>query len=463
MSKKYLKLVTRPSSLQRDYFFREFFMKNGIDNYTFPAGDGKFDYFLNSDAVNCFTKRSYKRFLKRKNWETHKKAFYPICLELLDVAKNLKNSLDVKSYQKYFTTLNKLANYFLLPFAMDYFNIALENLIIMNYGKDFWQKNKKIIILQTKLTQSNKVKIAILKSVVNGSLKKDIVFFIKKYAWLGIYAPDDDLKIDQKYFLEYAKNYTIKEAKNETESIVAKIKTNRIKFYGLKKKIKEPEIILLIDIINTYIWLRTVRLEMWRKSMVYTRKFYLFVLRKVREQDISWSMNDIVNFTNEEIILFLQKGICPKIKNIKARNNAVTHFFDKKIIFINSKNEKDRIKKFLYKENNKNTKIIKGTIANKGIERGYVAIVKEVADMKKVKFNSIIVAIMTFPEYIPAMKKAKAFITDEGGITCHAAIIAREFKKPCIIGTKIATKVLKDGDFVEVDADKGVVKILNKK
>jgi pyruvate,water dikinase len=60
------------------------------------------------------------------------------------------------------------------------------------------------------------------------------------------------------------------------------------------------------------------------------------------------------------------------------------------------------------------------------------------------------------------MKKAIAFITDEGGITCHAAIIARELKKPCIIGTKIATKVLKDGDLVEVDANKGVVKIIKK-
>ena len=58
------------------------------------------------------------------------------------------------------------------------------------------------------------------------------------------------------------------------------------------------------------------------------------------------------------------------------------------------------------------------------------------------------------------MKKASAFITDEGGITCHASIIARELKKPCIIGTKIATKVLKDGDMVEVDGNIGVIKIL---
>jgi len=56
------------------------------------------------------------------------------------------------------------------------------------------------------------------------------------------------------------------------------------------------------------------------------------------------------------------------------------------------------------------------------------------------------------------MKKAVAFVTDEGGITCHAAIISREMKKPCIIGTKIATRALKDGDLVEVDANKGVVR-----
>ena len=61
---------------------------------------------------------------------------------------------------------------------------------------------------------------------------------------------------------------------------------------------------------------------------------------------------------------------------------------------------------------------------------------------------------------MPAMEKAAAFVTDEGGITCHAAIVAREMKKPCIIGTKIATKVLKDGDLVEVDAEKGIVRIL---
>ena len=67
---------------------------------------------------------------------------------------------------------------------------------------------------------------------------------------------------------------------------------------------------------------------------------------------------------------------------------------------------------------------------------------------------------MTIPDFLPAMKKAVAFVTDEGGILCHAAIVAREFKKPCIVGTKFATKILKDGDYVEVDANNGVVRLL---
>jgi len=56
------------------------------------------------------------------------------------------------------------------------------------------------------------------------------------------------------------------------------------------------------------------------------------------------------------------------------------------------------------------------------------------------------------------MKKAKAIIADEGGITCHAAIVSRELSVPCIVGTQISTQVLKDGDLVEVDANKGIIR-----
>jgi pyruvate,water dikinase len=83
-----------------------------------------------------------------------------------------------------------------------------------------------------------------------------------------------------------------------------------------------------------------------------------------------------------------------------------------------------------------------------------------VAEVRKMKCGEILVVEVTTPEFLPAMKKAIAVITDHGGLMTHAAIIAREFKIPCIVGTKIATQVLKNGDLVEVDANKGIVRKL---
>jgi pyruvate,water dikinase len=83
---------------------------------------------------------------------------------------------------------------------------------------------------------------------------------------------------------------------------------------------------------------------------------------------------------------------------------------------------------------------------------------KQKSEIPHLLDGEVLVTAMTTPDYLPAMHKAVAFVTDEGGITCHAAIVAREIGKPCVIGAKIATQVLKDGDMVEVDADNGVVR-----
>lgn len=75
--------------------------------------------------------------------------------------------------------------------------------------------------------------------------------------------------------------------------------------------------------------------------------------------------------------------------------------------------------------------------------------------------GDILVTSMTRPEFLFLMKKASAIVTDAGGILCHAAITAREIKKPTIIGTQTATRIFKSGDMVEVDADKGTVRKLS--
>lgn len=109
----------------------------------------------------------------------------------------------------------------------------------------------------------------------------------------------------------------------------------------------------------------------------------------------------------------------------------------------------------------------KEIIGIRGNQGKAIGIVKIILNPKKErsKFNEgdILVTSMTRPEFVNLMNLASAFVTDEGGITSHAAIIARELKKPCIIGTKIATKVLKDGDIVEVNANNGVVTVIKRK
>jgi pyruvate,water dikinase len=99
-----------------------------------------------------------------------------------------------------------------------------------------------------------------------------------------------------------------------------------------------------------------------------------------------------------------------------------------------------------------------GQVACPGNAQGRVRKILTRAQVSSFQVGEVLVTPMTMPEYLPAMRQAAAFVTDEGGVTCHAAIISREMRKPCIIGTKVATKILKDGDMVEVDADKGIVR-----
>lgn len=104
---------------------------------------------------------------------------------------------------------------------------------------------------------------------------------------------------------------------------------------------------------------------------------------------------------------------------------------------------------------------IKGDIGYKGKVRGKARLILT-NNLSSINFNTgdIVIATSTNPNLVPLLKKASAIVTDEGGITCHAAIISREMKKPCIIGTKIATHIIRDGDEIEVDAYKGIVRII---
>lgn len=139
--------------------------------------------------------------------------------------------------------------------------------------------------------------------------------------------------------------------------------------------------------------------------------------------------------------------------------------------------KRKRMKVFIGKEADRYFKLVKpsvpieklkefkGKIANPGYVKGRARVLRNIegdlsAQVKQMKKGEILVTEMTRPQIILAVRKAAAIITDEGGINSHASIISRELDKPCVIDTKHATLVIKTGDLVEVDAERGVVKIL---
>ena len=162
----------------------------------------------------------------------------------------------------------------------------------------------------------------------------------------------------------------------------------------------------------------------------------------------------------KEINAFLIYGKIPNESELKKRSQGFVYGL-KGIAYISlqkyATSEGVEIKEL---EDKDITTSVKGKPAFCGIVKGRVRLLLSKTKINLLRKGEILVTGMTTPEFVPAMKKAGAIVTDEGGITCHAAIVSREMKIPCIIGTKIATRVLKDGDLVEVDANKGIVKKL---
>ncbi len=164
-------------------------------------------------------------------------------------------------------------------------------------------------------------------------------------------------------------------------------------------------------------------------------------------------------FTNRELVNIFTDGETTITKEELEKRKSGCYFYllNDEFIFVYDEltflGEKDNF--------NKNSKtVIKGETAFKGIVSGKVKIVNHPLHMSKFDKGDILVSINLNPSLMTIIGKASAIITNEGGILCHAAILSRERGIPCVVGTNIASKVLKDGDFVEVNADEGIITIL---
>jgi len=191
--------------------------------------------------------------------------------------------------------------------------------------------------------------------------------------------------------------------------------------------------------------------------------YYLDLLLKEIGKRVGLSLKEIRYLLDHEIKEVLLKRKINK-KEIKARMRySVTiqtykNHQSKYRVLTGEKARKKEEELFGFKKK-KRIDDFQGVCASLGVVIGQVKKLIYVSDIKKVRKGDIVVASMTTPEFVPALKKAGGIVTDEGGVTCHAAIISRELGIPCVVGTKIATKVLKDKDLIEIRAHHGVVKI----
>ena len=198
-----------------------------------------------------------------------------------------------------------------------------------------------------------------------------------------------------------------------------------------------------------------------RKLGMMKHLYYLFCFLEIIAERFNLEYSDLSFYSLDEKIELLRSGKKVDRREVEKRQRDVFLVFEKghKIKMFYGKDADLMLKTATQGHGSKE---LKGTVASRGATKNVQGIVKIVLNPSKERFEQgkILVTSMTRVEFVPLMRKAKAIITNEGGVACHAAIVSRELGLPCVIGTKNATEILKNGDKVELDLEKGVVKII---
>ncbi|MBI4149503.1 hypothetical protein HY491_03570 [Candidatus Woesearchaeota archaeon] len=339
-------------------------------------------------------------------------------------------------YNDYYRTAVGFSPYVFMPFALaEYIEQDIQRMFPEQY---------EIISSPSQPTQFQKMQFMLATT----SAEK----VAKRYNWLNIYSLNEHPhSID--YFRRLKKNVN----RDEIKGIRKRLSDNKRQFDKFILLVKNKEILRKCELLHEYACIRTDRVDAWNHAL-----FYLLPLYRRIAAQFHLSVYQAINLTHDEMRKAFQRGIVPARDEMEKRSKkkCVLDYHGGKLHFVY---EKEKIKdiKRLVEESVPTLQVIKGIVANKGRVQGRVMILTKRGDIAKLQERMILVAVATVPAYTPYLKKCAAIVTDEGGITSHAAIVSRELKIPCIIGTKIATKILKDGDLVEVDADSGIVTILS--
>lgn len=200
----------------------------------------------------------------------------------------------------------------------------------------------------------------------------------------------------------------------------------------------------MIDVMQFFIYYRTQRTDVINMTIY---QFAPKLAELAKEKGLEY--NELLYCSKTEV----DKNEIPSKEEINKRKNACAMISDENGFGVISGKENEKLIE-QYFSSQKKKEHVEGKIAYKGTVTGTVKIILSQEDIHKISEGDILITNMTTSNMVSAMHKAAAFVTDEGGITCHASILAREMKKPCIIGTQDATKVFKDGDLIKIEEGK---------
>jgi phosphoenolpyruvate synthase/pyruvate phosphate dikinase len=237
----------------------------------------------------------------------------------------------------------------------------------------------------------------------------------------------------------------------------------------LLKKLKlSKDLLGMIEITSVTTYWQDIRKIKMLKGILAMQRFISEIAERkgIKEQNLKYIMIEELPLLDD----IKPDGAEKLDKMLEERRKASAYLFinDEMTIitgkeyrkFFSEMKEEGSEKSGNEKEARASIKEINGMCASPGKAVGKARICLKPHNISKINEGDILVTSMTRPEFVPAMKKAAAIITDEGGLTCHAAIVSRELGKPCVIGTKVATKALKDGQIVEVNANHGCIRII---
>lgn len=391
------------------------------------------DFFLSEHDSEIYKSEGYEAA------KSHNKEFFQnIYDKVVDVTEWLSNEVqNINSSVQFLEDYKKLTGVW-----MPLNNIALgvekyvqeTNPEAFNCTKGFLDKKPwSLEQLDEMFALKDRIEASIGKPIRNVSdipnqFEEDVKKHVEKYCWIS--------------------SHTFNVCEWTLENLIERMQQEqKVPSDALNKKEKEFDyLVWLLDLIG-YVRFKAA------ETSGYTTYYFKDTLEKLA-QEKGLGYLDIVEHTVEEI----NSGNISK-EVVEQRKTSTGFYFDGKEIIL-SKEQTETCEKGLLNVDTVHKDELKGLAAHPGKVTGRVKVVIRQDQMQGFEEGMILVAYETTPDIIFAMQKCGAVVTDFGGLTSHAAITSRELGKPCIVGTKIATQVLKDGDFVEVDANRGVITIL---